>query len=68
MTASNADRDKTGDRRMSSLSLVLALAFVLAASSMAGQPAARLPGIGTFAYNGSPIVTQTPQVIVVVSR
>ena len=53
---------------MSALSLVLALAFVLAASSMAGQPAARLPGTGTFAYNGSPIVTPTPQVIVVVSR
>jgi hypothetical protein len=53
---------------MSTLSIILALAFVLAAPSMAGLSDARLPGTGTFAYNGSPIITPAPQVIVVVSR
>jgi hypothetical protein len=53
---------------MSTLSFVLVLAFVLAAPSMAGQSEARLPGTGTFAYNGSPIVAPAPEVIVVVSR
>jgi hypothetical protein len=53
---------------MSTLSFILALAFVLAVPSMAGQSDAPLPGTGTFAYNGSPVVTPTPEVIVVVSR
>jgi hypothetical protein len=53
---------------MSTFSFILALAFAVATPSMAGMSDARLPGTGTFAYNGSPIVTPAPQVIVVVSR
>ena len=34
---------------------------------MAGSPDGSLPGIGTFAYNGSPM-SQSPQAIVVAAR
>jgi len=53
---------------MRTLSFILAFAFVLAGPSMAGSPDAGLPGIGTFAYNGSPIATPAPQGIVVAVR
>ena len=53
---------------MRTLSFILAFAFVLAGPSMAGSPDSGLPGIGTFAYNGSPIVSSTPQAIVVAAR
>jgi hypothetical protein len=50
------------------LSVIVALVFVLTAPAIAGVSEARLPGTGTFAYNGSPIVTPTPQVVVVAFR
>jgi hypothetical protein len=53
---------------MRTLSFILAFAFVLAGPSMAGSLESGLPGIGTFAYNGSPIVTSAPQAIVVAAR
>ncbi len=53
---------------MRTLSFILAFAFVLAGPSIAGSPDSRLPGIGTFAYSGSPIVTSVPQAIVVAVR
>ena len=53
---------------MRTLSFILAFAFVLAGPSMAGSSDSSLPGIGTFAYNGSPIVTSAPQAIVVAAR
>jgi hypothetical protein len=40
---------------MHAYGLILALAFVLAAPSMAGSMQSGLPGIGTFAYGGAPI-------------
>ena len=46
---------KTGDSQMRTLSFILAFAFVLA-PSVAGL-SDNLPGIGTFAYSGSPLVT-----------
>ena len=52
---------------MRTLSFILAFAFVLAGPSMAGSPETSLPGIGTFAYNGSP-VAPAPQAIVVAAR
>jgi hypothetical protein len=52
---------------MRTLSVILALGFVLAGSSMAGSSDRGLPGIGTFAYNGAPMVPG-PQVIVVATR
>jgi hypothetical protein len=56
---------QTGDSQMRTLSFILAFAFILAGPSMAGSSDAGLPGIGTFAYNGSPIATSAPQAIVV---
>jgi hypothetical protein len=53
---------------MRTLSFMLAFAFVLAGSSIAGSSDASLPGVGTFAYNGSPIGTSTPQALVVAAR
>jgi len=51
---------------MRTLSFILAFAFVLA-PSMAGLSDTSLPGIGTFAYNGSP-VTSPPQALVVAAK
>ena len=52
---------------MRTLSFILAFAFILAGPSMAGSSDKGLPGIGTFAYNGSPFATSAPQAIVVAS-
>jgi hypothetical protein len=41
---------------MRTASFILALAFVIAGSSMAGSMENGLPGIGTFSYNGTPVV------------
>ena len=53
---------------MRTLSIFLAFAFVLVGSSMAGSVDNSLPGVGTFAYTGSHIVTSAPQAIVVAAR
>ena len=45
---------------MRTLSFILAFAFVLAGPTLAGSPDSSLPGVGTFAYSGSPIVTSAP--------
>jgi hypothetical protein len=57
-----------GDSQMRTLTFILAFAFVLAGPSMAGSLDNGLPGIGTFAYNGSPIATSAPQAMVVAAR
>lgn len=53
---------------MRSLSFILACAFVLAGPSIAGSSDGGLPGIGTFSYNGSPVVTDTAPVLIVAAR
>jgi hypothetical protein len=53
---------------MRTFSFILALAFVLAGPSIAGSPDGDLPGVGTFAYNGSPVTVFTPQAMVVAAR
>ncbi len=53
---------------MRTLSFILAFAFVLAGPSLAGSSDNGLPGIGTFAYSGSPVVTSGPQTLVVAAR
>ena len=53
---------------MRTLSFILAFAFVLAGPSMAGSRDSNLPGIGTFAYSGSPIVASSPLAIMVATR
>jgi hypothetical protein len=56
---------ETGDSQMRTLSFVLTFAFVLAGPSIVGSSEASLPGVGTFAYSGSPVVTSAPQTVVV---
>ena len=53
---------------MRTLSVVLAVAFVLAGASLAGTSDRGLPGIGTFAYNGSPMVMPATPSIRVAAR
>lgn len=53
---------------MRTFSFILAFAFVLAGPTLAGSSDNGLPGIGTFAYNGSPVVTTAPQAMVVAAR
>jgi hypothetical protein len=59
---------ETGDSQMRTLSFILAFAFVLAGPSMAGSSDGAVPGIGTFAYNGSPTATSAPQAMVVAAQ
>ncbi|HTB03786.1 MAG TPA: hypothetical protein VK804_25225 [Bradyrhizobium sp.] len=51
---------------MRTLCFILAFAFVLAGPSVAGLQDSSLPGIGTFSYNGSPIATPAPSLVVAV--
>ena len=53
---------------MRTFSFLLAFAFVLAGPSMAGSSDNGLPGIGTFAYNGSPLAGPAAQAMVVAAR
>ncbi len=48
---------------MRTLSFILGFAFVLAGPSMAGSSENRMPGIGTFAYNGA-LIAAAPQAAV----
>ena len=48
---------------MRTLSIILAVAFVLVGPSLAGSSDSSLPGIGTFAYGGSPITASAPIVV-----
>jgi hypothetical protein len=56
---------QTGDSQMRITSFILAFAFVVAGSSMAGSAENGLPGIGTFSYNGSPVVASHSLVLAV---
>jgi hypothetical protein len=49
-----------GGRQMHAVSVIIALALVIASSTMAGSSPSDLPGIGTFAYSGSPIAASLP--------
>lgn len=53
---------------MWTFSVILAFAFLLAGPSIAGSSGTSLPGIGTFAYTGSPIMADAPQLTFVASR
>jgi hypothetical protein len=57
---------QTGDSQMRTISLILAFVFVVAGSSMAGSAENGLPGIGTFSYNGSPVVASHSLVVAAV--
>jgi hypothetical protein len=51
---------------MRTLGFILACAFMLAGSTMAGSTERGLPGVGTFSYNGSPIMA--PHAVIVAAR
>jgi hypothetical protein len=53
---------------MRTLSFILAVAFVLAGPSIAGSSDTGLPGVGTFAYNGSPVAASAAPSIIVAAR
>jgi hypothetical protein len=68
LPTNGGNADSTGDGQMRTISFILALAFVLAGSSIAGSSDNGLPGVGTFSYNGSPMVPAAPQTIVVAAN
>jgi hypothetical protein len=47
---------------MRALSYVIAAVMVLSGPSLAGSAAPELPGIGTFSYSGSPVLSRTSEV------
>jgi hypothetical protein len=53
---------------MKTLSFLLVLAFMLVCPALAGNTESSRPGIGTFAYSGSPIAASASQPIVVAAR
>ena len=48
---------------MRTATFVLAFAFAISGSSMAGSAEGGLPGVGTFAYTGSPIAAPAPLIV-----
>ncbi|SDP41754.1 hypothetical protein [Afipia sp. GAS231] len=50
------------------LSYMFALVFFLTGPSMAGSADRDMPGVGTFAYCGSPVVTPAPAIMAAVSQ
>jgi hypothetical protein len=59
----------TASSPMRAFSFMLAFAFILGGQSIAGSyEATNLPGVGTFAYSGSPVVTGAPQAVLIASR
>jgi len=67
-TADGAGVRKAETVKMRTLSLMLALAFVVAGASIAGSSDTSLPGVGTFAYSGSPVAASAPEAIFVAAR
>jgi hypothetical protein len=53
---------------MRALSYLVALVFVLTGPSLAGGAARDMPGVGTFAYCGSPVVIPAPGVMAAIGR
>jgi len=53
---------------MRALSYVIAFIFVLIGPSLAGNAERDLPGVGTFTYCGSPIVTPAPHMMAAISQ
>jgi len=53
---------------MRTTSFILAFALLLAGPSMAGSSDQHLPGVGTFAYHGSPIANAASPSMVVAAK
>ena len=53
---------------MPTTSFILAFAFFLAGPAMTGSSDRQIPGVGTFAYNGSPVANPALQPMVVAAN
>ena len=53
---------------MRAFSSVIALVLVLTAPSLAGSADRDLPGIGTFTYCGSPILSPAPAILAAIGQ
>jgi hypothetical protein len=53
---------------MRALSYLIAFVFVLTGPSLAGSADRDLPGVGTFIYCGSPILSPTPEMVASVGQ
>ncbi len=53
---------------MRALSYIFAAVLVLTGPSLAGSADRDLPGVGTFIYCGTPIVTPAPELVVAVGQ
>lgn len=53
---------------MRALSYMIALGFVLTGPSLAGSSDRDMPGVGTFTYCGSPVVTPAPEMMAAISQ
>jgi hypothetical protein len=53
---------------MRTISFILAFGSMLAGPSMAGSSDQKLPGVGTFAYHGSPVAISAIQPVVVATK
>ena len=53
---------------MRTASFILAFGFLLAGPSMAGSSDQGLPGVGTFAYSGSPLANPISQPMMVAAK
>jgi hypothetical protein len=53
---------------MRALSYVVALVFVLTGPSLAGSADRDMPGVGAFAYCGSPLATPVPDMMAAISQ
>jgi hypothetical protein len=54
--------------QMRNISFILAFAFLLAGPSVTGVPDRGLPGVGTFSYNGFPVVPAAPRTILLAAN
>jgi hypothetical protein len=53
---------------MRALSYIIAVVFVLTGPSLAGSADGDLPGVGTFAYCGTPIANPAPEMLAEVGQ
>lgn len=53
---------------MRALSYVIALVFVLTGPSLAGSADRDMPGVGAFAYCGSPVVTPAADLVAAINQ
>ena len=53
---------------MRALSYMIAVVFVLTGPSLAGSADRDLPGVGTFTYCGSPVLTTPPELVAVLGQ